>query len=409
MAELNFETYTVNARKDLLHFIEEHVDSKVYNKTGKNPSKWIDELNIINQMLTGDCLVAGTGFNVPPVRDHEFKELGNNVFLYRGKEGNLRGLWIREKKRLNSLEEKIEPSEWTRYSIGSRAYLRINQDFKDIPFERFLPENFEQISSSTNKVKGTGNRVVQNKRPILQFTINQREGSLKVYAKGAELIHSMYYDYAKPLYRLTRLSSINKITSKSELQKTIDLAELGIKVPRIIGYYESVIEDFLFLEEVKGDSPLEYLPKFKEELIKQDAEMLAALCLGGYRKQGFADFDDKIFDGKNLYLIDVDECIDLYFSDNPDYRKILLNPHDKRLDEFRSFQKSIFRQVLKDAVFDYKDSLLPNTDEQKSYISYFYKRLGCKEANEKEIKELLTFGKNFLTFDSHLNLISDSD
>lgn len=409
MAELNFEIYTVNARKDILHFIEEHVDSKVYKKIGKNPNKWIDELNIINQILTGDCLVAGTGIHVPPVKDHEFKELGNNVFLYRGKKGNLRGLWIKERKRLNSLEEKIEPLEWTRYSIGSRAYLRINQDFKDIPFERFLPENFEPISNTVNKVKGTGNRVVQNKRPILQFTINQREEPLKVYAKGAEIIYSMYYDYAKPLYRLTHLSSIHKITSKSELQKTLDLAELGIKVPRIISYYDSVIEDFLFLEEVKGDSPLKYLPKFKEELIRQDAEMLAALCLAGYRKQGFADFDDKVFDGKDLYLIDVDECVDLYFPDKPDYRKILLNPNDKRLDEFRSFQKSISRQVLKDAIFDYKDSLLPNTDEQKSYISYFYKRLGCKEANEKEIKELIRFDKNFLTFDRYINLMSDND
>lgn len=410
MAELNFEIYTVNARKDILHFVEEHIDSKVYKKIGENPNAWIEELNIINQMLVGECLVAGTGIRAPPVKDTEFRELGGNAFLYRGKEGNLRGLWIRTKKRFNSLEEKIDPLEWTHYSMGSRAYLRINQDFRDIPFERFLPENFEPISNSVNKVKGTDNRTVQNKRPILQFTVNDRGEQLGVYAKGAEILYSMYYDYAKPSYRLTHVSSVNRVTSKREFQQTLDISNLGVKVPRIIGYYGSSVEEFLFLEEVKGDSPLEYLPKFKGELIKQDAEMLAALCLAGYRKQGFSDFDDKIFNGKDLYLIDVDECMDLYFPDKPDYRKILLDPNDKKgLWEFRMFQRSIFRQVLKDAIFDYKDSLLPNIEEQKAYISTFYKRLGCKEANEKEIKELVRFDKNFLTFDHSVNLMSDSD
>jgi hypothetical protein len=52
----------------------------------------------------------------------------------------------------------------------------------------------------------------------------------------------------------------------------------------------------LFLREVVGSDLRDFLDTKKDEIIEQDAKTLAALCLGGYRKQRFADFDDKLFD-----------------------------------------------------------------------------------------------------------------
>lgn len=404
MSKLEFERYKVNARKDLIHFVEEYADKEVYRHIGENPERWIDELCIISQDLTKESMIRSVGFNQPPINKPDFRELGNGIFLYRGQYSRLRGLWMR--KDFGRALEEITGSnyEWTHIGMGTRANLEINREFSDIPYKQFLPENFESIAKPVEKEKGL------NKRPLFTFLVRTNGKEITVYAKGADISFSYYYKYAKPSYRLTSIASISKTTSKKEMETTLELRNLGVKVPKVIGYYEAPIEEFLFLEEIAGKHPNEILPYHKQEIIKQDAEMLAALCLAGYRKIGFTDFDDKIFDGNYLYLIDVDECRDLYYPRTPDYRKMLLNPTDiKELRTFRRFQRKIFERTLRDAIYNYRDSLTPCYKEKTNYVRAFYQRMGWKNPSERQAKKLVTFPKNYQTFDSWMSMMCDTN
>jgi len=404
MNEIKFDYHRINSRRDLLHFVEEHGDKQVYEHIGENPTAWIDELNILNQILTGKPLVSGTGLNQPPIEESDFTELGNSAFLYRGGYNRLKGLWI-QRNVGKDLEEITGSSiEWTHYMMGTRAKLKINQEFSEIPFEQFLPENFEQKAKPVEKDKGS------NKRPLFTFPIKIGGEEIIVYAKGADVSLSYYYEHFKPGYRLTNISGISRTTSKKEMETTFDLRSLGVNVPRVIGYYEAPIEEFLFLEKVAGKQPNEMLPYHKEEIIRQDAEMLAILCLSGYRKIGFTDFDDKIFDETNLYLIDVDECGDLYHPFVSNFREILLNPKDSRkLQKFRRLQKNIFVGVMRDAIYNYKDTLTPAEQDKEKYVSAFYKRLGWKQAEGKNMKKLITFSKDYMTHGSWMSMMCETD
>ncbi len=401
MEEIQFEHHTVNARKDLLHFVEEHADKDIYKHIGEKPDEWEDELNIISNLLTGEGLIGGTGINHPPINDPEFRELGGNFFLYRGNQTRGRGLWRRETLDKEIAEYTGRSEEWTQYSIGSKAVVRINQKFSDIPIETFLPENFEKISEEVKKEKAV-------KRPIFKFRV--RDDQLGVYAKSADISYSFYYSDAKPKFRLTSISSIQKTASKKEMERTIEFSKLGINVPEVIGYYESSVEEFLFLSEVKGKFPDTFLETHRKEIIEQDAEMLGKVCLAGYRKQGFIDFDDKIFDGEDLYLIDVDECVDLYFGLVPDYRKILLNPRETSgLRDFRKMQRAIFKGELKDALSEYRESLTPTKEDMEHYVRTFYKTLGWKEPSQRQISKLMDFPDDYMTQDRFMSMMSDTD
>jgi hypothetical protein len=397
--EIKFNYHRANARKDLLHFIEEKVDSKICEKIGKDADAWLEELSMIHGMLNGCPISCSTGIHAPPLDSPEFKKLGEKIYLYNGKEA--RSLWTFNGK------DSSNPSNWTHYSIGSSASLAINKRYSIMP-ESLLPENFEKISEKVIKKKGLEETAVEG-RPILKFEADDKSGKTSVYAKGAQIVCTYFYDYAKPKYRLTSISSATKIDSKGELEKTAELMNAGVKVPDIIGYYESLAEDFIFLGEVKGKSPLKCMDK-KQDMIKQDAEMLSAICCAGYFKPGFTDFDDKIFDSKNLYLIDIDECLDIYAHFKPEYRKMLLNPNDtEELGRFRKFQTGFFRQMLKDAIFEYQENLTQSRDDKKLYITSFYRHMKWPEPSEKEIKSILRFPKNYITHESAVCMANDTD
>lgn len=409
MDKIEFETQRVTARKDLLHILEEKQGPNIYEEIGKNPKTWIEELGMINWMLTGEGLSAGIGINFPPIGDPDFRKLGENVYLYRGEKGNLSGLWIKDSdnSKYNHLDEnQRERYRWSNYKVGGRAVLTINKQFS-ILIEELLPENFEKIAKEAVKIKN--GKTVKNQRSILIFDSENRGEKIKIYAKGASFNYSFYYSYSKPSYRLTSISSISKNTSESEMNKTLELRALDIKVPEIIGYYKSIGEEFFFAKQVKGKSPLKFINTHRKKIIEQDASMLAGLCLGGYMKQGFTDFDDKIFDGKDLFLIDVDECTDLYITQMLDYRKILLNPTDGGVERFRRFQREMFLQMLKDAVYEYKDNLTPDKPSQTWYIKSFFKRAGLGTPDEKTINNLLKFEKNYLTYGRQISLAMDTD
>ncbi len=395
---LKFTTYRISARKDILHFVEENLDPKIYKDLGNNPQRWIEELNTVSILLTGESLCAGIGLNLPPQEDPEFKKLGERIFLYRGKTQNLRGIWISEEINRYDFEKKTELpyTQWSHFRMGTFAELKLNTAFSDISPETFFPENFEPRSTV----------VKENKRPILTFEIKRNEKMITVFAKGAFVATSLMYN--PPSYRLTNLSNVERTTSQVEMKRFLELAQQGIKVPQILGYYKAPIEEFLFVEKVEGGNPLDFLCSHRETIIEQDAQMLATLCLSGYKKIGFTDFDDKIFDGQFLYLIDVDELNDLYFPFSPDFRRILINPtQPKILEEFRRNQKSIMETFLKDTIYHYRESLTPTLSEQILYITSFFQKIGWGKPTKKQIREITTFPNDYITLDSSLSMMCE--
>jgi len=388
-------------RKDLLNFVEENLDKNVLKKLGKTPQRWLEELDIILYGINGDNLVCAIDMYLPPKEDKEFRNLGKDVFLYRGDNFRLRGLWLsKEKTRYGFQQKNIPHTEWRHYKLATQSKLWIDTNFEKYA-QCFLPENFESKAQ----------KISEGRRPIYSFEINLGEKNITVYAKGATILGEIHL-YKPPSYRLTNFSRLEKLSSKSEMEKLEKMAKQKIKVPEIIGTYESLFEEYLFLKKVDGQYPNEYLKTHRQIIIKQDAEMLANLCLLGYRKQGFADFDDKIFDGKNLYLIDVDEVVDIYsenYLSKREFRDILINPlNQKLLKKFRLFQKSLFKQTLKDVLYDYRQSLIPSKEDKILYIKTFYKNIGWGKPKESEIKKLLKFPKDYLTFDRAVALASDT-
>ncbi|MEK6825748.1 MAG: hypothetical protein AABY00_03100 [Nanoarchaeota archaeon] len=397
---MNFNSHWMPARKDLLHFIEEHAQIDVLKEIGKKPREWLEEFNIINVMLTGEGLVAGIGINEPPLRDPAFQSLGEGVCLYRGNNRQQRGLWIRKKQ-----GEKVQSDErfnWTHYKLGTTARLQVNSTYSEIPIDSFLPESFEQKGARVEKDHA------QDKRPIWRFEAQFQGRPLGIYSKGAYVNCAYYYSDAKPLYRITSLSNIIGVTSKKEMEKAILLEEKGVKVPEIIGIYHSSVENFLFTREVQGKTMDKCInEKNRQTLIEQDATMLAHLCQAGMRKVGFTNGDDKVFDGKTLWLIDVEECTDLYHPGAPDYRKILLDPcNTSQLKGFRRLQRETFKTTLRDALYHYQDNLTPQNDHRRFYVTTFYDALKWKSPKEREMQRLTTFVKDYMTFDTWMSEMS---
>ncbi len=399
---MKFNHHHVPARKDLLHFIEEHLTKGVYKALGKNPKRWIEELALITGALTGEGLCAGVGIYDPPVGSPDFQQLGKNVFLYRGEPTVLRGLWTcRETATYDfKTNQKVPHTEWTNYRLGGVAHLAINEEFGDIEPKLLVPENFEPIG---RKAESKG------KRPVMFFELQRQGGNITVYAKGADTSISCLYE--PPSYRLTNLAHVQKTKSKTELEMTIELAEKGVKTPPVIGYYEGDVEEFLFLQKVEGKSPSEFLPQCRDEIIRQDAEMLAVLCLLGYRKQGFQDFDDKVFDGRDLHLIDVDEVVDLYSHfKRGDFRKLLVNPIDSSLREgFQREMMQMFKSSLRDAIFHYQHNLTPTFKDKENYIRTFCQKVGLDAPAKAQIRKIVTFPKYYQTTDSFMSMMCDGD
>ena len=397
MNRLEFNYQSVPARKGLLNFLEEQGEENILRRIGENTKAWLEELDLITYLVTDKSLVCVTGFSPPSIENPDFQKIGDNAYFYDGKDNRLEGLWTKKDFDKETAKLVGENCEWSKYRTKLNASLKINKNFANIPPEEFLPENFEQKGERLKDAK---------KRPIWKVKIGGRE----IYAKGSEIVISKYYNYARPSYRLTSFSSIHKVTSKREMKITEILANLGVNVPTILGYYESSFEDFLFVDEIKGKQPQEFLDTHRQEIIRQDAEMLANLCRAGYRKGYFEDFDDKIFDGERLWLIDVDECSNLYSLTNINFRQTLLDPTEKSsLRKFRRLQKSVFNGVLRDSIYTYRNTLTPTNQDKENYVKTFYQKLGWKIPCAKKMRDFLTFSKNYQTTESHMSMMMDTD
>lgn len=397
MSKLEFDHHRVPARKGLINFLEENGEKSILKRIGENPNAWIEELSLISQVVTKSPLVCGTGIFQPPIGDPNFREIGNKTYFYDGKESRLEGIWIREDFDPKTAKMMGKLCEWSNYRTKISASLKINKEFANISSEEFLPENFEKKGKRLEDAK---------KRPIWHVQIRGRN----LYAKTSEMLVSQYFEHTKPSYRLTYLSSVQKATSKSEMKKTENLGNFGVNVPTIFAYYESPFEEVLFVGEVEGKQPPEFFETHRQEIIKQDAEMLANVLRAGYRKQYFGDFDDKVFDGEKLWLIDVDECSDLYYLPAVNFREILLDPMQKdSVRKFRRLQKKIFETMLRDNIYVYQKTLTPRDQDKEDYVKSFYQTLGWKIPSERKMQDFLTFSDDYQTIDNYMSAMADCD
>ena len=385
-------------RKKFLDFVQELYGDTLLDDIGKDPKRWLEELDIIMHMVTKHNIVGGVGIWAPPEDEPEFRAIGGNVFYYDGEQTRLQGLWTARETDDYSIEavpgqKKIE---WTNYRFDRRAVLKIKNDYKDIDSEELFPEN----------VEAKGVLIKDDKRPIYKIELNIKGKTKKIYAKGSHIMKSYWYEEYKPSYRLINLSGAQKITSEDELEKTEALKEGGINVPDIVAIYNSDLEDFLFIEEIEGKRPDECFANHLDKLIEEDSAMLARLCKMGFRKQGFTSFDDKVFDGKKLYMIDSEDIMGLYHYDNIDYKSIVLDESGKMLKEFKEYQAHFFKKMLKDAIYGYRDNMLTEENDKIKYIKHFYQEMDWKLPDD-ELSDLLSFEDLYQTYGGHLSMMMD--
>lgn len=402
---LECDYYFVRGRKDLLHIIEENSQHDVTKKIGEDPKRWVEELDIIYQQTSGSNLVACIDIYKPPLEDLDCKKLGDKVYLYRGNQGRLRGLWIvgQTEDWDHKTGQTFYRPQWTHYNLGDSGVLGVNRRFLDINHQVFYPENFLPISQEAEKPEHK-----QPRRPILTFETDRSGKKIKIYAKGSRL--DISHLIKPPSYRLTGIAQVMKVSAMEEGERLVKLAQMGVKTPEVVAYFTTPIEDFLFVSSITGESPDKFFEHHRRIIIQQDAEMLAALCLCGYYKNGFGDFDDKIFDGQYLYLIDTDEITDL-FQSYPwhwGFRKILLDPTNKKsLREFRNRQKLLFSDVLRDVIYDYRGNLLSNKEEQEQYVEVFYQRLGWRRPSPSKLAKILNFPQEYQTLASYMGMMEE--
>lgn len=372
-------------RLDMLQFVQKHIHPTVHEDFADNPQGWLDELAIIYGMLSMEGPVRISGNSFPLSReDPDVQKLGESALVYRGKNKRLRGIWTEGKE------------GWIKHVFPMDAELSISPEYKDLPQDVFLPDEVEKRGI---KIKG-------DRRPIFECGIKKGDREQKVFVKGVSFNPTFLYE--QPSYRLTSVVGIEKESLKTEKDIFLKLSKKGVHVPEIIAHYDSPLEEYLFLEKIEGRNPEEYMKTHRETIITQDSAMLASLCSLGYRKLGFEDFDDKLFYGKNLYLIDADECQDLYADLDLDFKKIVLDPTDKKsLQKFRNYQKTRLKQSLRDTIFRYSETLTPNLEDKSLYVNSFFVAMGWGTPKPELVRQLTTFPKNYMTWETYRAMSSE--
>ncbi|PIN93717.1 hypothetical protein COU54_02060 [Candidatus Pacearchaeota archaeon CG10_big_fil_rev_8_21_14_0_10_31_24] len=407
--KINFRKKCLPARENLLQFIERNIDDGFIFKARINGQRWLGELSDISGMLKENGFFGCEVFKQPPERSKDFRNISEDLFLYQGEINESKGLWKRElipKEYRQHYQDR--EFKWIHYKVNSLAKVLVNEQFPNISCEALMPENFERCGEKIKKKNFLG-RDSYGKRPIFRFNLGI-DGIEEVYAKSSGLRFYFYHSYAKPQHRLTSVSDIQVTSALSEININESLSAEGVKVPRTIGYYDSITEQFAFFEGIRGVSPLEVIDKERETLIEQDAHMLASMCLAGYRKHGFEDFDDKVFYNGELYLIDSEDCQSLYSRSLENLINLLRDPSDSsELDKFRAEQRNIFVGTLRDALFSYQESLIRTPKEQMAYIRHFYEKMSWRTPSFDEIREIVSFPKDYMTADRHLSILSDCD
>jgi len=245
-----------------------------------------------------------------------------------------------------------------------------------------------------------GELIQEERRRIYRVSAMKRDGSRKdIMVKGTKFSRSFLYD--PPKEWLTDLASIKLFKKSSkELQELIKLNKFSIKTEKPLGHFRQGLEQWLFTEYMEGENPLKLLEdqKMRKKLWAADATLLAKLCKAKSKHQYFysKEFDDKLWVGEELALIDVDEQLDMlnrkyykdYFAKNPDK----LIPY--QLD------------WLKDCIMSYLSHGLMREEEAYGYIKTFLKTMNLEDIC---IKEIIKEAKNpkRITEENYFALMSD--
>jgi len=335
---MDFMTIKLRAKKNLLEYVLQNLEPNFLEVFKDNPHAALEELSTLNTLITGCNLIGGQGLEPTP-KPEDLKELTKNYFLYAGDNQRQRGLWVMTPNA--GLTNDMKPCDlWMQYKLDSQATLKIAKPFVDIAQESFTPEFLEK----------NGQLVQDTKRPISTLAVNYRGEEFHLFVKGTRFGRQIYT--RRPSHRLTGLAGISLNSSLLEGERFIELQQAGLYVPDVVATYDEDFLKNLYVTRVDGDIPSSQIPSMRRKIIEEDARMLSILCRHGYRKQGFGDFDDKVLSDGKLFLIDAEDLVDIYAYMNIDFRKPLLDPRDSSgIHSFRSIQKRLFKNALKDALF----------------------------------------------------------
>lgn len=185
---------------------------------------------------------------------------------------------------------------WQGYCLTGKNEFVLNENYSRLDLNIFSPENLAR----------NGELVKSDRRNIYRLIIDN-----SVFYVKSSFINLLPRGNLDHYDQFENFPRIQKLSSKTEAERFLRLAKLGVNVPRVIGYSTGQINDILVMEAVYGDHPTEfdYLEN-RFNILKQDQQILSALTALGLEKKGFEDFDDKILKDGKLYLIDVDECVE---------------------------------------------------------------------------------------------------
>ena len=107
-------------------------------------------------------------------------------------------------------------------------------------------------------------------------------------------------------------------------------------------------------------------------------------------------------------MIDSEDIIGLYSQERINYENIVLDQSGQKLNEFKEFQAVFFKQILKDAIYNYRNNMLTEEKDKIKYIEYFYKEMDW-ELSEDTIQDLLTFDKFYQTYEGSISMMMDCD
>lgn len=184
---------------------------------------------------------------------------------------------------------------WQGYCLTNKNEFVLNECYSYLDPNIFSPENLTR----------NGELVKSDRRNIYRLMIND-----SVFYVKSSFVNLLPRGNLDHYDQFENFPKIEKLSSKTEAERFLQLAKLGVNVPRVIGYSVGQINDVLVVEGIDGVYPTEAdYSENRFNILEQDKQILSALTALGLGKKGFEDFDDKILRDGKLYLVDVDECV----------------------------------------------------------------------------------------------------
>lgn len=185
---------------------------------------------------------------------------------------------------------------WLGYCLTNKNEFALNKEYSFLDPNIFHPDYLRK----------NGELVKSDRRDIYRVKIDENTYYVKAsFYLLKQRTNVEFYDIFE------FFPEICKLSSQEEAIRFLKLGERGIHVPKVVGYSSGQAVDYLVLEGIDGAFPteLDYLEN-KHHIMEQDKQIAEALSELGLTKAGFGDYDDKIIKNGDLYLIDIDECLD---------------------------------------------------------------------------------------------------